>query len=90
MTERLTLFERTIRGVHEVRDQLIAHTDLLGGVAPLASFFPAIERLINFGFELVDVCSRAGGLSPVEAVPLQNPLAMDFAIFKQQATSLTT
>ena len=85
--ERLVSFDQTILGIRGVRDELIAHTDFLGGVAPLSSFFPTIEKLIDFGFGLLDVCSRAVDLTPVHNV-LHQPLSTELELFKKEADSL--
>ncbi len=65
LTEKLAIFLPTIQGLQIVRDEWIAHTDQLGGIAPYHNFFPSIERLINFGFELLDTCSQAILNTPV-------------------------
>jgi len=69
LTDRLAIFGPTIEGLRFVRDKWVAHTDVLGGIAPLDSFFPAIESLLHFGYELLDVCSQA-----VLQTQVHNPL----------------
>lgn len=65
LADRLTSFQSTILGLQTTRDEWIAHTDALGGFAPLDSFFPTIEALLQLGFELLDASSQAILHTPV-------------------------
>ena len=63
--DQLAIFRPTIKGLQMARDEWIAHTDKLGGIAPYHNFFPTSEKLIKCGFELLDTCSQAILNTPV-------------------------
>jgi hypothetical protein len=86
LTERLETFQPTIAGLHLVRDEWIAHTDQLGGIAPYHNFFPSTEKLINFGFELLDTCSQAVLDTPVFNT-LNKTTIGDLQLTKKENTS---
>lgn len=83
LADRLAAFRPTIQGLHMVRDQWIAHTDLLGGIAPYHNFFTSTEKLIHFGFEFLDTCSQAILHTPVFN-SLHNTTEGDFSLLKKK------
>jgi hypothetical protein len=82
LTDRLATFASTIDGLHTVRDEWVAHTDVLGGIAPLETFFPTIESLLHFGYEVLDACSQAVLHTPVYN-SLQNLVIGDLHLYKK-------
>jgi hypothetical protein len=72
LANRLAGFHLTIESIQFARDKWLAHTDHLGGIAPTNTFFPSIERLLVFGFELLDACSQS-----ILGTPVPNTISMD-------------
>lgn len=82
LTQRLVGFSHTIKGLVGVRDKWIAHTDQLGGIAPWEGFFPRTAILIDFAFEVLDICSMAVWQKPVYNTR-QTTTVNGFALIKE-------